>query len=340
MALNSPWDAVLHDGKLYVAMAGPHQIWVLDPRTREARPYAGSGREDHLDGSLEKAALAQPSGITTNGTHLFFADSEVSSIRAAALPPGNAVSTIVGKGLFDFGDVDGRGGSVRLQHPLGIVFADGKLYVADTYNSKIKEIDPVKSESHTYAGGRERGSHDGDRKSARFNEPGGISATSTALWVADTNNHLIRKIDLASGAVSTLELSGLEKMPVQAARKFRGRIVPAGKLAIGPGPGKIALSFTLPAGFKLNPNAPLYIAYGSDARNVTNPTFPLEVPVDTKAGENGLTIDAVVYFCRDDAVKLCMVDALRIQATLEVRNEAPNRLDLAIPVRVPLAKGF
>jgi hypothetical protein len=131
-------------------------------------------------------------------------------------------------------------------------------------------------------------------------------------------------------------LTGLEKLPIQAARKFRGRIVPAGRLAVAPGAGKIALSFTLPAGFKLNPNAPLYLAHGSDARNLQDPKFPLEIPVEAKAGETEVTIDAVVYYCRDDAVKLCMVDPLRIQATLEAKEGAPDHANLAIPVRVPV----
>ncbi|MEP7274651.1 MAG: thioredoxin-like domain-containing protein, partial [Acidobacteriota bacterium] len=132
VALNSPWDALVHAGKLYVAMAGSHQLWVVDPVSSEARPYAGSGREHHVDGPLLNSALAQPSGLTTDGKSIFFADSEISSIRAAALPPGATVSTIVGQGLFDYGDIDGTGDTVRLQHPLGVVYADGKLYVADT----------------------------------------------------------------------------------------------------------------------------------------------------------------------------------------------------------------
>ncbi|MBK7599516.1 MAG: redoxin domain-containing protein [Acidobacteria bacterium] len=208
VALNSPWDALVFNGKLYVAMAGPHQIWVVDLKDNEAKPYAGSGRENHVDGTLANSALAQPSGITTDGKSLFFADSEVSSIRAATLPPGDQVSTIVGKGLFDYGDVDGSGDSVRLQHPLGVAFAKGKLYVADTYNHKIKELEITKRESRTFAGSRERGTRDGDLKQAQFNEPGGISATSKSLFIADTNNHLIRRLDFDGGKVSTVELKG------------------------------------------------------------------------------------------------------------------------------------
>jgi sugar lactone lactonase YvrE len=348
VALSSPWDALVHDGKLYVAMAGPHQLWVVDLKTREAKPYAGSGQENHVDGPLNAAALAQPSGIATDGKSLFFADSEVSSIRAAALPPGNTVSTVVGKGLFDFGDVDGRGDSVRLQHPLGVVYANGKLYVADTYNHKIKELEILKRESRAYAGTRERGARDGDRKQAQFNEPGGISATSKSLFVADTNNHLIRRIDFDTGKVSTVELKGLETLTRQMVRKFRGRVVDVAKQQIAPGAGSITLSFALPAGYKYNQSAPFYLAYKTaddqlvkitakeSAQNFTEPKFPFEIPVEAVKGETTATLDAVIYFCNDDKDKVCLVDSVRVNVPLEVREGAPTRATVEVAAK---AKG-
>jgi thiol-disulfide isomerase/thioredoxin len=345
VALNSPWDALAYDGKLYVAMAGPHQLWVVDLKTRAAKPYAGSGRENHVDGKLLESALAQPSGITTDGKSLFFADSEVSSIRAATLPPGDAVTTIVGKGLFDFGDVDGRGDSVRLQHPLGVVYANGRLYVADTYNHKIKEMDISKRESRTYAGNRERGARDGDRKQAQFNEPGGISAISKSLFVADTNNHLIRRIDFDTGKVSTVELKGLEMLTRQMVRKFRGRVVDAPKQAIAPGAGAIQLSFALPAGYKYNAGAPFYVAYktGDDAsvkitakesaQNFTEPKFPFEIPIEARGGETVATMDAVIYFCNDEKEKVCLVDSVRVNLPLEVKEGAPNQARIEVAAK-------
>ena len=113
-ALNSPWDLLLHDGKLYIAMAGFHQIWTLDLAKGEIGPYAGVGMERRRDGPLGRACFAQPSGLTTDGTTLYVADSEVSSVRAVPLDGKGDVKTIVGDGLFDFGDVDGVGDDVRL----------------------------------------------------------------------------------------------------------------------------------------------------------------------------------------------------------------------------------
>lgn len=209
--LNSPWDLVFHNGKLYIAMAGLHQLWVMDIAAREIRPHAGSGREGILDGPLAAAMLAQPSGITTDGHRLYFADSETSSIRVADFEPSGRVSTIVGTGLFDFGDRDGSGAAVRLQHPLGVAYHDGALYVADTYNSKIKRVFPQTRTAITFLGSGKPGLRDGTGEDARFYEPGGLCAASGRFYIADTNNHSIRVADLETKQVTTLRLKGLPR---------------------------------------------------------------------------------------------------------------------------------
>ncbi|MGD8856815.1 MAG: thioredoxin-like domain-containing protein, partial [Chloroflexota bacterium] len=192
--LNSPWDVLYQDGQLYIAMAGQHQIWRYDPEAGQVALFAGSGREELRDGPLTRGGLNQPSGLATDGQVLYIADSEASAIRTADLDPNGELGTIIGSGLFEFGDVDGRGDEVRLQHPLGVVYDAGQLYVADTYNSKIKLITPDAQESETLLGGAEAGWRDGGE--ALFNEPGGLSLGDGKLYIADTNNHVIRVADL------------------------------------------------------------------------------------------------------------------------------------------------
>ena len=204
--LNSPWDVTLHGGALYIAMAGFHQLWRLDLATGEVRPHAGSGREHIVDGPLATAALAQPSGITTDGNKLYFTDSETSSVRAAGLHPDGAVESIVGLDLFTFGDMDGVGDDVRLQHPIGICLADDGLAVADTYNNKVKLISPKERRASSLLGSGIAGHRDGEGRDAQFNEPGGVNTAGGKLYIADTNNHAIRVADLGNRRVSTLEL--------------------------------------------------------------------------------------------------------------------------------------
>src|ERR1044072_435703 len=106
VALSSPWDLQLVGRTLYIAMAGPHQIWQLDLDKKEVSTFAGSGREARLDGQLRDAGFAQPSGLSSDGKRLYVADAESNIIRAIDIN-GGAVKTLVGGDLFEFGDVDG-----------------------------------------------------------------------------------------------------------------------------------------------------------------------------------------------------------------------------------------
>jgi thiol-disulfide isomerase/thioredoxin len=204
IALNSPWDLFLAGKTLFIAMAGHHQIWTLELLRGQLGPYAGNGQEALVDGPLEQASFAQPSGLTGSGTSLYVADSEVSGIRALSTAGTGEVRTIVGEGLFDFGDVDGVGDKVRLQHALGVAFHHGKLFVADTYNSKIKIIDPEKRSCTTL---KVNTGHKPDQ--AALNEPGGLSFAGDKLYIADTNAHRIQVINVKTLAVTTLALEGV-----------------------------------------------------------------------------------------------------------------------------------
>ncbi len=199
-SLVSPWDLLLHNKRLYIAIAGHNQVWTFDPAKDIVSIYAGNGEEDRKDGTIKTAAFAQPSGLATDGKRLFVADSETSSIRSVPLvgTAGN-VTTIVGEGLFEFGDRNGVGKEVRLQHALGVAHLDGKLYVADTYNSKIKIIDPVKRSCDTWLGGP-----------TVLNEPGGLCIAADKMYIADTNNHRIQIVDMKTKEIATLQLQGVE----------------------------------------------------------------------------------------------------------------------------------
>ncbi|MEH2188728.1 MAG: thioredoxin-like domain-containing protein [Nostoc sp.] len=208
-ALNSPWDLVKVGNILFIAMAGPHQIWQMDLETGIIKTYAGTGAEACIDGSLTESAFAQPSGITHNGQELYIADSEVSSIRGVGIVEPYQVRTVCGSGgLFGFGDVDGQGEDVRLQHCLGVEYAQNFLWVADTYNHKIKLVSPS-GNCQTVLGDSSAGLQDGQGKNTRFFEPSGLSATDSYLYIADTNNHVIRCVDLNTFEVTTLEFIGL-----------------------------------------------------------------------------------------------------------------------------------
>ena len=198
---------------LYIAMAGFHQLWALDLPSGEIGPYAGDGIENILDGPRMEAQLAQPYGLTVSEGTIFFADSETSAVRSVPDTDVDAelamVETLVGDGLFDFGDRDGAFGDAIFQHVQATAIMDGVLYVADSYNHKIKAMDLETRIVRTVAGSGESGAADGDASEATFNEPAGLACANRQIYVVDTNSHAIRVIDLDTERVSTLELTGL-----------------------------------------------------------------------------------------------------------------------------------
>ena len=192
-ALASPWDLVVAQGTLYVAMAGSHQLWAIDPATGRARPHAGGRGEDIQDGPLLDALLAQPMGIATDGHQLWFVDAESSAVRSASLDPAGAVHTIVGTGLFDFGDRDGDGDAVQMQHQQAIALhPSGRLLVADSYNDALKWVDPATRRADTWLRG--------------FHEPGGLALGEGVVYVADTNAHRVAVVREPTGEITDLEI--------------------------------------------------------------------------------------------------------------------------------------
>ncbi|HET7921817.1 MAG TPA: thioredoxin-like domain-containing protein [Gammaproteobacteria bacterium] len=196
MPLNTPWAVLWHDGVLYIGMAGQHQIWRYVPDKDRLKLYAGSGREGVDDGARLDASFAQSSGLATDGKYLYVADPEASAVRRVGFGDDARVTTLIGTGLFDFGDRNGVGDAVLLQHDLGIAWHAGHLYIADTYNSKIKVLDPATRRVTTLAGDH-----------GEFDEPGGLSVAGDTLYVADTNHNRIALVNIKTGAVSELKLS-------------------------------------------------------------------------------------------------------------------------------------
>jgi hypothetical protein len=336
VSINSPWALEQRDGLLYIAMAGHHQIWVMDLAAATARPLVGNARESTLNGPLADAELAQPSGLAFDqGGILYFADSESSAIRSAQVDRDDGVTDVVvgsDESLFDFGDVDGVGTAARLQHPLGLALAsDGFLYVADTYNSKIKRIDLVRREVSTFLGD-EQGWQDGAEP--RFSEPGGLASAGGRLYIADTNNHAVRIVDLETGVTRTLVLKGIERFaPPADTADFFGEVIDL-TASVAPGAGSVEIDVELPPDHKINEAAPSSAEFavtggvadfGTEAAvSLTGRKFPITVPVQFSDGTGTITADLTVIYCHEDAESLCFIQQLRFNVELSVEADASS----------------
>ena len=349
VALSSPWDLQLVGRVLYIAMAGPHQIWMLDLDKNEVSTFAGSGREARLDGPVLEAGFAQPSGMATDGKTLYVADSEANIIRAIDIA-GGTVKTLVGGDLFEFGDVDGAGDDVRLQHPLGLVTYGNKLLIADTYNHKIKELDPEQEKVTSLFGTGKPGQADGPSPS--FYEPGGLTLANGNLFVADTNNHAIRVIDLKTKRATTLRINGLTPPArnLQALETASGPnaeeiTVPSQRLRAGAS-GSLQIDVELPAGYHLNPLAPQRYKISADGKNIAidgnvasraakDLKLPLRIPLNaTAVGPTNLRAQVTLFYCREDNTGTCRIRTLVWQLPVEVTNDASAPTELKLQGKV------
>jgi len=352
-ALNSPWDLWIHDKNLYIAMAGAHQIWKMPLDESEIGPYAGNSAEDIVDGPLLPkrprargySAFAQPSGLSSDGKWLYVADSEGSSIRAVPFDSTKDVTTVVGTAelpygrLFEFGDVDGVKEKAKLQHCIGVAYVKGKIYVADTYNNKIREVDAKSGAVKTLAG-KGRKSPGSSDKDGTLHEPTGLTHAKGKLYVADTNNHLIRTIDLASGKMGTLAIAGLKAPAAAKVEKkpsFKGAAkekVELAKVKPEKNAVKLHVSLKVPDGWKLNAEAPM--SYWLDSPKEAGPAdrtafgkkkldkplaeFDVSVPVKGK-GEDEVAVSLNYYYCQKGDDGVCKTGSVIFTVPLNIADD-------------------
>jgi hypothetical protein len=242
--------------------------------------------------------------------------------------------------------VDGDAGRARLQHPLGVAWRDGLVWVADTYNSRIKVIDPAKKSVRTLAGSGKKAFADGRLGEAAFDEPGGLAWLGGKLYIADTNNHQIRILDPVAKSVSSLELRGLEKLSRGRMDRFRGRTLDLGEREVRSGAATLALDVVLPDGYKFNQDAPFFMRWKAaegnglrfklqaDQVDFKQARFPLEVPIEQEGGRADLTIDTVVYYCTSQS-SACYVDPIRVKLAVRGTPSGPPVSEVKITVRKP-----
>ena len=355
--LNSPWSIAAVKGSLFVAMAGSHQIWTHQVGTDAISVFAGTGREDVINGPLLSAAFAQPSEIIADSTgeFLYLVDSEGSAIRRVSVDPAGIVTTVAGtselprgQSLFAFGDVDARGDKARFQHPLGIAANGEHLYVADSYNHKIRRFEFATGNVTTWIGS---GTSGASTEPLLLSEPGGLSVADGKLFVADTNNHRVVSIELSSKQAMVLPVEGLtppnppkiSTMPeITDANTVEPQLIAVGDKLV------FNVSLSTPNGFKRNDLAPVtweVFAVGEqpiipadalasrdeavvDAQNKAR----FELPLTGQPGETTLIVRMSFGYCGTDARALCRLATAAWKIPILINTEGgASEISLTFP---------
>ncbi|MEV4559889.1 NHL domain-containing thioredoxin family protein [Kitasatospora sp. NPDC049285] len=279
--LSSPWDVAFFGGRVWIAMAGVHQLWAFDPAAGTVAVAAGTTNEGLVDGPAAEAWFAQPSGlaVSADGERLWVADSETSALRWVSRETGE-VHTAVGSGLFDFGHRDGAAEQALLQHPLGVtVLPDGSVAVSDTYNHALRRFDPASGEVSTLA--------------TDLREPSGAVLVDGDIVVVESARHRLTRLRLPEEAV---RVESVAHRTQRAATE------------VAPGAFRLDVVFSAPSGQKLDER------YGPSTRLLVSSTPPellvsgagadsalsRELVLSDAVAEGVLHVSAMAASCDDD----------------------------------------
>lgn len=294
--LSSPWDVAWWQDKVWIAMAGVHQLWTYDPFTKVTEVAAGTTNEGLRDGAPEQAWFAQTSGLAVDGERLWLADSEISALRWL----DTEVHTAIGTGLFDFGLRDGKAEEALLQHPLGVtVLPDGSIAISDTYNGAVRRYDPASGLVETMATG--------------LAEPSGAVVAGNDLLVVESAAHRLTRVPLGASAKADEFSTRTQRPPTEIA---------AGEVTL-------EVVFTPPPGQKLDDR------YGPSTRLLVSST-PDGLLREGAGDSTELTRRLVIDERVGDGVLHVAVQAASCDDSAEVEFPAchMHRQDWGVPVRV------
>lgn len=297
--LSSPWDVAVFGGRVWIAMAGVHQLWTYDPADGTVAVAAGTTNEGLVDGPGAEAWFAQPSGLEAAGDRLWLADAETSALRWVDLD--GAVHTAVGTGLFDFGHRDGDAAQALLQHPLGVTaLPDGSVAVSDTYNNALRRYDPATGEVTTLA--------------TDLREPSDAVLVGDDIVVVESAGHRLTRLRLPEEAV---KVSAVAHRTQRAATE-----VAAGKL-------ELDVIFQAPSGQKLDTR------YGPSTRLLVSSTPPELLAGGEGAGTD---LARTLELNPDVTEGVLHVSAMAASCDDDPANEYPachvHQQDWGVPVRI------
>ncbi|MYR85274.1 redoxin domain-containing protein [Streptomyces sp. SID685] len=309
--LSSPWDVAWWQDRVWIAMAGVHQLWTYDPEAGTVAVAAGTTNEGLVDGPAAEAWFAQPSGLAATADRLWLADSETSALRW--VDTDGAVHTAVGTGLFDFGHRDGAAGQALFQHPLGVTaLPDGSVAVADTYNHALRRFDPASGEVTTLA--------------TDLREPSDAVLVGEDIVVVESARHRLTRLRLPEEAV---------RVEPVAHRTRRAAT------EVAPGRLRLDVVFQAPQGQKLDTR------YGPSTRLLVSSTPPelllkgegagtdlsRELELDAAVREGVLHISAMAASCDDDPANeypACHVHQQDWGVPVRLTEGATDRLPLVL----------
>jgi len=212
---NAVGIAVDGSGNLYIADTGNNRIRMVAAATGIITTVAGGGTSGLGDGGpATSAALYQPSGIALDASgNLYIADTYNNRIRLVTAATG-IIKTIAGNGTRSFAGDGGPATSAEINFPKGVALdASNNLYIADTYNNRIRRVTATTGIIATVAGTGTLGyaGDTGEATGAQLNTPLSVAIDASGnLYIADSGNNVVRTVPVATDIINTIAGNGMQ----------------------------------------------------------------------------------------------------------------------------------
>lgn len=314
ISLSSPFDLAFFPDKnnIVISNSGTHQLLKYNIPSNTIIPFAGNGSKGLVNGHYPDNSLAQPSGLSSYGSQLYFVDAESSSLRS--ISKNGLVKTLIGHGLSEFGHRGGKKDKALMQHPVGVIAFDKEIYISDTHNHAIRRYNIKTGELSTYSGG-ERGDGVSSGKRTEYDEPEAITYFADRFYIVDTNNNRVMELAKNNGNAKILNIMPRQKLPADYLLEYLPNLEKLPSKAVR-NIGQVKLIFNLKKGWKINDEAPSFfnlveVKNKKEANLIAsfNDTAIKSgsVKLPNISSENTYYLQGTVYYCEDKANALCLI---------------------------------
>ncbi len=324
--LSSPTDVDFFGNGIAISNSGTHQILSYNPKDETISVLAGNGMEGSEDGKYPENSLAQTSDMSVFGRKLYFVDATSSALRV--LSEDGEVQTLVGGNLKKSGHVNGSKDQALLQHPLGVLADDTGVYIADSYNQKIRKYDFSSKKIHDLVG-KNRGDKVGSSSISEFDEPEGMIAVLDRFYLADSNNNRILVLSRGSFSTDLLNVMPPLKLPKEGFLQYLPNLQKSEDIVVKSN-SEISIKIDLKNGWKINEDGPSFVNLlelkdDKEANLVSSFDWHSVKSKDLKISKlkDGKTyvLQGSIYYCEDKPNALCYIKSYEQKITAESSEE-------------------
>lgn len=298
---------------IVIANAGTHQILSYHIKSEKISVLAGDGSEGFKDGKALESSLSQTSDMSVLKNKLYFIDAGGSSLRV--LDKNGKVETLIGDGKGGSGHKNGSKKDALMQHPLALMADNTGIYIADSFNHKLRKYSLESGKIKDLAGQSQRGNGVGSKDKISFDEPEGMIAIRDRIYIADTNNNRVVSIKRSGDMSEIIDVMPPLKLSKESFLEYLPNLQRAPDIKVKASV-PITLAVKLKEGWKINEAGPSFInlleKVSEDQVNlIANFDWRVvkmkEMKLPKLNVENEYILQGVIYYCEDKKNALCRV---------------------------------